>query len=445
MPPVVPGFFADQDVDRLGAALRAGQASPVDLVEHALAEAARLNPVLNAFVTVDAEGALAAARAAADELAGGIDRGPLHGIPVGVKDIVDTAGLRTTMGSRHFADNVPDRDAACVRALREAGAIVVGKTTTHEFAYGGFGDVSANGAAANPYDPERMTGGSSAGSAAAVAAGMVPLAVGTDTGGSVRLPSALCGLVGLRPTYGAVSVEGVFPLAESLDTVGPMARTPNDCRLLWRVLASTGSGSGSGSDGAASTGHAKIGRVRAADFGPVDGAVAAAVDERLAGRATDVTLSNAAAIQEAYFGMHAPEATRLHAERVATAPELYQPEVLDRLRLAAEVTEADHRRALAARDEGRRAVLELLAEYDLLALPTVPVVAPPLGSRSIPVNGHDVDARAVLLSMTSAWGVLGLPAISVPAGTVDGLPVGLQLIGPPGAEERLLTAADDLF
>lgn len=445
MPPVVPGFFADQDVDRLGAALRAGRLSPVDLVEHALAEMSRLNSVLNAFVTVDAEGARAAARAAADELAGGTDRGPLHGIPVGVKDIVDTAGLLTTMGSRHFADNVPDRDAACVRALREAGAIVVGKTTTHEFAYGGFGDVSANGAARNPYDPERMTGGSSAGSAAAVAAGMVPLAVGTDTGGSVRLPSALCGLVGLRPTYGAVSVAGVFPLAESLDTVGPMARTPNDCRLLWRVLASTGPGSASGSDGAASAGHLKIGRVRTDDFGPVNDAVAAAVEERLAGRASDVTLPNAAAVQEAYFGMHAPEAAALHAERIATAPELYQPEVLDRLRLAAEVTEADRRRALAARDEGRRAALELLAEYDLLALPTVPVVAPPLGARSIPVNGHELDARAVLLSMTSAWGVLGLPAISVPAGTVDGLPVGLQLVGPPGAEERLLTAAEQLL
>lgn len=443
MPPVVPGFFADQDVDRLGAALRAGRLSPVDLVERALSEAARLNPVLNAFVTVDADGARAAARVAEDELAGGIDRGPLHGIPVGVKDIVDTAGLRTTMGSRHFADNVPDRDAACVRALREAGAIVVGKTTTHEFAYGGFGDVSANGAAANPHDPERMTGGSSAGSAAAVAAGMVPLAVGTDTGGSVRLPAALCGLTGLRPTYGAVSVRGVFPLAESLDTVGPMARTPNDCRLLWRVLARTGPGSGS--DGAASTGHVKIGRVRAEDFGPVNEAVASVVDERLAGRATDVTVPNAAAVQEAYYGMHAPEATRLHAERVATAPELYQPEVLARLRLAAEVTEADRRRALAARDEGRRAVLELFAEYDLLALPTVPVVAPPLGARSIPINGHELDARAVLLSMTSAWGVLGLPAISVPAGTVDGLPVGLQLVAPPGAEERLLSAAEDLF
>ncbi|MBO0849307.1 MAG: amidase, partial [Pseudonocardia sp.] len=420
---------------------RAGRLSPVDLVEHALSEVARLDPVLNAFVTVDADGARTAAIAASDELAGGIDRGPLHGIPVGVKDIVDTAGLRTTMGSRHFADNVPERDADCVRAMREAGAIVVGKTTTHEFAYGGFGDVSANGAAANPHDPERMTGGSSAGSAAAVAAGMVPLAVGTDTGGSVRLPAALCGLVGLRPTYGRVSVRGVFPLAESLDAVGPMARTPNDCRLLWRVLASTGAGS----DGAVSAGHAKIGRVRAEDFGPVNEAVAAAIDERLAGRATDVTLPNAAAVQEAYFGMHAPEAAKLHAERVATAPELYQPEVLDRLRLAAQATEADRRRALAARDEGRRAVLELFAEYDLLALPTVPVVAPPLGARSIPVNGHELDARAVVLSMTSPWGVLGLPAISVPAGTVDGLPVGLQLVGPPGGEERLLTAADDLF
>ncbi|WP_028924529.1 amidase [Pseudonocardia acaciae] len=442
MRPVSPGYFADHDVEGLGAELRAGRCSPGDLVERALDEAQRLNPVLNAYVTVDAEGARAAARTAAEELAAGTDRGPLHGIPVAVKDIVDTAGLRTTMGSRHFADNVPDRDAACVAALRAAGAIVIGKTTTHEFAYGGFGDVSANGAATNPHDPERMTGGSSAGSAAAVAAGMVPLAVGTDTGGSVRLPSALCGLVGLRPTYGAVSTEGVFPLAESLDTVGPMARTPNDCRLFWRVLAGTGPGIAGG--GSPATGRAKIARLRTDGFGPVDDAVAAVVDEKLAG-AAEVTLPNAADIGEAYLGMHAPEVTRLHAERVATAPELYQPEVLERIRLAARVTDADHRRALAARDSALSAVRSLFADHDVLALPTVPVVAPPLGARTIRVNGEEIDGRTVLLSMTSAWGVLGLPAISVPAGLVDALPVAIQLIAPPNSEELLLTAAEQLF
>jgi aspartyl-tRNA(Asn)/glutamyl-tRNA(Gln) amidotransferase subunit A len=229
------GFFAAHTAAGLAADLRAGRLTPADLVDHAFADAARLGS-LNAFVTLDEPGARAAARRAAEELAAGVDRGPLHGIPVAVKDLVDTAGLRTTMGSRHFADHVPELDAECVRLLREAGAVVVGKTVTHEFAYGPTGDRSAHGPARNPYRPSAMSGGSSAGSAVAVAAGIVPLAVGTDTGGSVRIPAACCGVTGLRPTYGAVAVDGVFPLSPTLDAVGPIARTVDDCRLMWHAL-----------------------------------------------------------------------------------------------------------------------------------------------------------------------------------------------------------------
>src|SRR5215831_15553011 len=217
------GPFTSTSLTAMAARLRDGTLDPVALTDTVLAAIEESQPTLNAFVTVAADAARRDAATARDELARGEDRRPLHGIPVAVKDIVDTAGLLTTMGSRHFADHVPARDAEVVRRLRAAGAVVVGKTTTHEFAYGPTGDVAANGACTNPHDPARMAGGSSAGSAAAVGAGLVPLAIGTDTGGSVRIPAALCGVTGIRPSYARIPTEGVFPLSWSLDTVGVLA------------------------------------------------------------------------------------------------------------------------------------------------------------------------------------------------------------------------------
>src|SRR5215467_5507328 len=207
------GPFTSTTLAEVAGRFRDGTLDPVALTETVLAAIEESQPTLNAFVTVAADAARRDAALARDELASGEDRGPLHGVPVAVKDIVDTAGLLTTMGSRHFAGHIPERDAEVVTRLRAAGAVIVGKTTTHEFAYGPTGDRSANGPGANPRDPSRMAGGSSAGSAAAVAAGLVPLAVGTDTGGSVRIPAALCGVAGIRPTYGRIPTDGVFPLS----------------------------------------------------------------------------------------------------------------------------------------------------------------------------------------------------------------------------------------
>ncbi|MGW4799748.1 amidase, partial [Nonomuraea sp. NPDC004297] len=213
--PLPPGPFTGRTLSDLARDLRDGRVTSVVLVERALGAVAALDPALNAFVTVDAAGALAAARRADEELAAGADRGPLHGLPVAVKDLIMVAGLPATMGSRHFANHVPGSDAVCVTRLREAGAVILGKTTTHEFAYGPTGDRSANGPSRNPRDPARMSGGSSGGSAAAVAAGIVPLAIGTDTGGSVRIPAALCGIAGFKPAYGAIPAGGVFPLGRA--------------------------------------------------------------------------------------------------------------------------------------------------------------------------------------------------------------------------------------
>ena len=217
---VEPGFFRGRRIADLQQAMASGSLTAEDLVRHAGAAIERLNPQLNAFVHVDIAAALATARERDAERASGKVRGPLHGIPVAIKDNVDTADMPTTMGAAHFLGHRPQADARCVALLREAGAIVVGKTLTHEFAYGPTGDRSVQGAARNPWRTSQMTGGSSAGSAAAVAAGMVPVALGTDTGGSVRVPSALCGLVGFKPTHGRVSDAGVFPLAPTLEEPG---------------------------------------------------------------------------------------------------------------------------------------------------------------------------------------------------------------------------------
>ncbi|HEY7595853.1 MAG TPA: amidase [Actinophytocola sp.] len=428
------GFFATHTVAGLAADLRTGRRSAADLVEHALAEAAR--STLNAFVTVDEPGARAAAHRAADELAAGVDRGPLHGIPVAVKDLVDTAGLRTTMGSRHFADRVPDRDAECVRRLREAGAVVVGKTVTHEFAYGPTGDKSAHGPAHNPYRPDAMSGGSSAGSAVAVAAGIVPLAVGTDTGGSVRIPAAACGVTGLRPTYGAVPVDGVFPLSPTLDSVGPLARTIDDCRLMWRVLAGREAPE-------ASTRPVRIGWVEPEAFHPADEAVTAAA-RKLVPDAETVEVPDARVLLADYRLIQSAEAYEIHAERVARAPELFGDELVARLRVAEQVRGWEYVRALEHRRRAVATVETLFDGQDVLALPTLPITAPPIGARRTSAGGREVDVRAALLSQTSPWSVLGLPALSVPAGLVDGMPAGLQLVANPGGEELLFVVAERL-
>ncbi|MEV0659850.1 amidase [Actinomadura luteofluorescens] len=428
------GWFARQTVAGLADALRGGRTSPGDLVERALAEASRLE-ALNAFVTVDGPGARAAAERAGRELAGGLDRGPLHGIPIAVKDVVDTAGLRTTMGSRHHADRVPEHDAECVRRLRAAGAVIVGKTATHEFAFGPTGDRSLNGATRNPYGDGRLAGGSSSGSAAAVAAGIVPLAVGTDTGGSVRIPAACCGIVALKPTLGAVPSEGVFPVSSSLDTVGPMARTADDCLLLWNALAGRDAPAPDVSD-------VRVGWVAPDAVHPVDPRVAAAARAMLAPLPVrDVAVPEIARLRWAYTAIQSTEVHRLHAGRMAAAPELYDAEVLARLRAAGRITAEDTATARELRERVRRAVTNLFGRVEILAMPTVPVVAPPLGARTLALNGTPVDVRAALLAFTSPWSVLGLPAVSLPAALVDGLPAGLQLVARPGAERLLLAAA----
>jgi len=436
------GPFVDLTVHEAAHRIRAGGTDPVTLVERAIDAIRDSQPVLNAFARVDSDGALRAAVLAREELSRGADRGVLHGLPVAIKDIVDTAGIATTMGSRHFAGNVPARDAEVVTRLRAAGAIVIGKTVTHEFAYGPTGDVSADGPCRNPHDRTRMTGGSSAGSAAAVAAGLVPLAVGTDTGGSVRIPAALCGVVGIRPTFGSVPGDGVFPLSGSLDTVGVLAVDVAGTAEGWRVLT------GAAQPPPAPDPRAlRVGLVTGPWFDRLDDAVRASFDAFVAGLAARVAAVEPVAVPDAadlhalYVTVQSAEASAIHRERQAGAPHLFEPETLQRLEIAASVPRVAY---LTARDrlaEVRAEAARRLDGVDLLLLPTVPVVAPPVGARDTDIGGGWTSPRDALLAHDVLWGVLGLPALSIPIPNPGGLPVGAQLVGAPGGDAALLAMA----
>lgn len=437
---MVNGPFTGITINDVAVQLRSGTTDPVRLVEQALDAIEVSQPVLNAFVTVCHEQAVRDAARARDELVNGIDRGVLHGVPIAIKDIVDTAGVTTTMGSRHFSEHVPVRDAEVVVRLRDAGAIVVGKTTTHEFAYGPTGDRAANGPGANPHDPSRMAGGSSAGSAAAVGAGLVPLAVGTDTGGSVRIPAALCGTVGIRPTIGSVPTDGVFPLAWAFDAVGVFANDVAGAAAGWRVLAA----SPESLLAPPPISTLRVGLVTGTWFERLDDEVRARFDgladllRRHVAAAEPVTVPDAADLRALYATVQLVEALSIHEDRLTRAPELFDPEVLQRLQAAVDIPAAEYARGLHTVAQLRATAADRLAGFDVLAMPTVPVVAPPLGTRDADIGGGWTSPRDALLAHCALWGVLGLPAISIPI-PGHGLPVGAQLVGRPGSDADLLS------
>ncbi|MFJ3367351.1 amidase [Pseudomonas sp. NPDC086251] len=436
--PVHVGSFYGQSVVALAERLRAGSLTSVELTQAALDNIERLNPILNAFVHVDPPVALAQARKADQLLAQGLDLGPLHGIPVAVKDNIDTFDHVTTYGSAHFAGFKPSRDALCVQRLREAGAVIVGKTLTHEFAYGPTGDRSLHGAARNPWDASCITGGSSAGSAAAVASGMVPLALGTDTGGSIRIPAALCGAVGFKPSFASVPVEGVFPLASSLDHVGPIANDVEDARLLFEVVA------GRVCAPEANPRPLRVGWISSGSFGPVDAELDRQVyqaAQRLFGEALQDAaelVPLAADMKDTLLVLQRAEAFNVHAERMQEAPHTFEPEVRERLEVSREVRGWQYIRAKASQVRLKAAMAHLFEHYDFLVSPSVPITATAVDAREVRVGEQDIDVRAALLSHTSAWNLTGLPAISLPVGLVRKMPVGLQVIAAAGEDDRLL-------
>jgi aspartyl-tRNA(Asn)/glutamyl-tRNA(Gln) amidotransferase subunit A len=420
--------------------IRRREISPVELTQECLETIARLNSILNAFITITAESALEEAAGAEKEIATGNYRGPLHGIPIGLKDLIDTASVRTTAASAVFKDRIPTEDAAVVTKLKAAGAVLIGKHNLHEFAYGGSSLISYFGPPRNPADPDYITGGSSGGSAAAVASGMCYAAIGTDTAGSIREPAALCGVVGLKPTYGLVSTAGIIPLSVSLDHAGPIARTVEDAAILLDAIT----------DGATrrrdtlkvGIGNFTLGVPREYFFDNLDPEVAAAVQRAVADFATltgevrELTLP----VDEDRT-LQAAEAYAYHRERVATSAELYDPETLRRIRTGEHISESDRQSALEKLQQSRRDIAGRFEEIDVFVMPTTPIPAPRIADLT---NDRTLlrPAELLLLRNTRPINVWGLPAISVPCGfTKQGLPIGLQIVGPPGGEAKVLRAA----
>jgi aspartyl-tRNA(Asn)/glutamyl-tRNA(Gln) amidotransferase subunit A len=437
---------SQKSIAEAGELLRKREVSPVELTQDCLARIEELNPALNAFITATAVSALAQARQAEAEIQRGNWRGPLHGIPLGLKDLIDTAGIRTTAASALFKDRIPARDADVVSRLKEAGAVLLGKQNLHEFAYGGSSIVSYYGDVHNPWNTAHIAGGSSGGSAAAVAAGLCFGAIGTDTAGSVREPAALCGVVGLKPSYGRVSTRGVIPLAESLDHVGPITRTVEDAAIILQTIARTAPANdpnealGNSLGNAAK--HLKIGIPRKFFFEDLNPEVDAAVAESLS-----VLQTLGVEIREIELSvpddrtLQSGEAYAYHAPRVATNPELYQPETLRRIRNGENISSADILECRVQLEQTRRDIRKIFEQIDGLVTPTTPIPAP-----SIAELRKDPDLlrsqEIFLLRNTRPANVWGLPAISVPCGfTNAGLPIGMQIIGAPWAEPAVLQLA----
>ncbi|CAB1128792.1 Amidase domain-containing protein [Candidatus Hydrogenisulfobacillus filiaventi] len=441
-------------VAALARAVRDRRLRAVEVAEETLRRIARRDGGhLNAFLAVDAGRARREAAAVDHRLAGGTAL-PLAGVPVGLKDLFETAGVPTTAGSRILAGYVPTTDARVVQQLSEAGALVrIGKLNLHEFAYGPTGTVSAAGPVRNPHDPARMAGGSSSGSAAAVAAGILPAALGTDTGGSVRIPAALCGVLGLKPTYDLLSRQGVIPLAWSLDHVGILAASAEDLALVLRVLAGPGVagtvpprteglrvGLLSGVSDGDGVWDAEARAVYLESLGRLETAGLVPVPVPAPGSAWPVLFDR---WREAQAVILAAEAVTYHRPWLATRAGEYSPEVRERLLARAGLPAVYYLEAGRERVRARALWTALFQQVELAVLPTVPVPAPVLGAREVPgPDGQPRPVVAALLYHTAPFNLLGLPAISLPVGrTPGGLPVGLQLVAPWWEEARLLAVA----
>ena len=435
----------------LSSALRAGEVSPVEVTEGMLDRIGA--DETNAFITVTAERAMEDARRAEAEISAGRYRGPLHGVPVAIKDLVSTGGVRTTMASAFFEEHVPDRDAAVARKLREAGSVLLGKTNTHEFAYGPTGDRSFFGPTRNPHDPARISGGSSGGSGTAVATGLCYGAIGSDTGGSIRIPAALCGVVGMKPTFGRVGKSGVFPLARTLDHVGPLARTAEDNAHFLSVLAGYDPEDLHSVDRPPEDFARDLGRgVRGTTVGVpagfffehVEREVAARVREAievfrsLGAQVREVEVSNVWETLHAQRLTLAAEAYAVHEERLKAEPERFDDQGLERLLRGEELRAYRYANAQERKLMSRQEFEEMLGEVDVLLAPSVPIQATEIGQREVTIDGYEEAVYSALTRLTGPTNMNGLPSLSVPCGTTaSGLPVGLQLIGRPFDEATL--------
>jgi aspartyl-tRNA(Asn)/glutamyl-tRNA(Gln) amidotransferase subunit A len=426
------GFLS---IAELGIRYRDATLAPVEVVRHALAKVERLEPALNAFADPMAAQAIVEAERAGAELAAGRDRGPLHGIPVAIKDLIEVAGAPTGYGSRVRPPRIAQQDAELVARLRAAGAVILGKTNLLEYAYGiAHPEI---GQTNNPHNPGRTAGGSSGGSAAAVAAGIVPLAVGTDTGGSIRIPAAYCGIVGMKPTFGLVPLDGVFPLSWSLDHAGPLARSVEDAALGLACLSGTPMPLAY-----RSLAGIKIGVVRQHFVGTigslaVESCVRAAIEIlRIHGAdITEISIPNLDRANAELVAMLRPEASLIHQDMLAENPGGYAPGTRSEVQEGFAVAAVDYVSAMRFRDKFRAEVEAAFSGVDVLLSPSVPFVAP---EEDPPDEEGGGDSEMLASGFAN---VTGHPAISLPCGFSERLPVGLQLAGRLGGDAALLSIA----
>ena len=445
--------LANLSIPRVARALRDKELSALELTEAYLRRIEALNPRVNAYVTVTAERARDDARRADAELAVGRDRGLLHGIPIGHKDLYETAGIRTTGGGKFHASHVPSADCTVARKLREAGTVLLGKLNTHEYAYGATTTNPHYGATRNPWDLARIPAGSSGGSGAAIAAGLATATTGTDTGGSIRMPASVCGVVGLKPTYGRVSKQGVLPLSYAFDHAGPIVRTVEDAALVLNAIAGYDAADATtaripsedyGAQLGAGVRGLRVGVPREWFFERCDEEVAAGVEaalaelRRLGADVRDVALPGVAEGVGAIFGFVLAEAQEIHAANLKARPQDFGADVRAILQSPAPSGPA-LMTALRARDALIVAARQALEQVDVLVTPTTPIPAARIGEEITRVASEDMPVLAAMIRCTAPFNATRLPALSLPCGfTRAGLPIGLQIAGRPFDEATVL-------
>ncbi|TQR18776.1 amidase [Psychrobacillus soli] len=443
--------FLEWDIETLSNAFASRTLSPVEVTEKLLANIQKDNELSNTYITVLTEKARQAAKQAEIEIQQGRIKSIFHGVPIAIKDLIDTKDIRTTMGSRIFKDRIPGEDATVVTKLKEAGAIIIGKTNTHEFAYGASGDRSYFGSPVNPFNPKKMPGGSSSGSGVALAKNLCYAALGTDTGGSIRIPASYMGIVGMKPSYGRVSKYGVFPLAWTLDHVGPMTRSVKDNALLLNVLVGQDKRDAFALPDATedftrflNTGieGTSIGVLELSGF--VENEVRMQFEQaiqhfqQLGAMIRVIKVEEYDALLAAFRTTMQAEAYAVHTTNIKNYPDGWDAEVKERIVSGVTVTAKDYIEAQLLKRQMIQTYTEFFRDLDVIITPTVPIVAADVNQRIVQVNGIEYPIGLVLNHYTGPLNLTGFPALSLPIGiSTSGLPIGLQIIGRPLSEANI--------
>ncbi|WP_194841239.1 amidase [Salinibacillus xinjiangensis] len=446
--------FLSLNLTEVSTKIKQGEISPVDIVTALINRIDTVDSKLNSYITVNREGALATAKEREKEVLEGKYRGPLHGIPIGLKDLINTKGLKTTCGSSIFENHIPDENAELVNRLEEAGAIIIGKNNTHQFAYGPTGDRSHVGPVRNPYNIKKMTGGSSSGSAASVAACLNYGTIGTDTGGSVRIPASFCGVVGMKPTYGRVSKRGIYPLSWTLDHAGPLTRSIMDNALVLNAISGydpldPDSKETDQEDFSRYIGLGIEGKVIGIpksyyyeNLDPeIEQSIYQAIDcfKRLGASIVEVDIPSMEEISEAQKVILKSEAYAVHENNLKEFPELWDEEVKERLLTGLNVSGSDFAKALRVQKIAKQEFANVLDSVDVLLTPTMSILPPDVNARFLSDDYDDSQhIRWQILKLTAPTDLNGFPSLTLPSGfSKEGLPIGVQLIGMEFEEAKL--------